>query len=125
MVEIQLIGKKNWEKHRVKQSEIEEAFFNEPSFVNSDIKHSEKKEREFWLSHDSSDYVTYTKLEKGNFPNLKPSTKTISLRIPEYLLDQIRQLANKQDIPYQSLIKVLLSKKVGEEIRESMKNQLT
>lgn len=83
-----------------------------PKFKN------EKEERNFWLSHDSSEYVNYNKLENGNFPNLKPTTKTISLRIPEYLLDQIRQLANKQDIPYQSLIKVLLSQKVKEEIRK-------
>lgn len=83
-----------------------------PKFKN------ENEERNFWLSHDSSDYVNYTNLEKGNFPNLKPTTKTISLRIPEYLLDQIRHLANKQDIPYQSLIKVLLTQKVREEIRK-------
>lgn len=60
--------------------------------------------------------MNFNKLQKGNFPNLKPTTKTISLRIPEHLLDQIRHLANKQDIPYQSLIKVLLSQKVKEEI---------
>ena len=73
---------------------------------------SETKEREFWESHDSSDYVDWGEARLASFPNLKPSTKTISLRLPEGLLDRIKIEANKRDMPYQSLIKVWLSEDV-------------
>jgi len=73
---------------------------------------SEAKEREFWESHDSSDYLDWDKAKSFAFPNLKLSTKTISLRLPEGLLDRIKIEANKRDMPYQSLIKVWLSKDV-------------
>jgi predicted DNA binding CopG/RHH family protein len=76
---------------------------------------TEKDEREFWESHDSSEYLDLSKAERAVLPNLKLSTKTISLRLPEGLLDRIKVEANKRDIPYQSLIKVWLAK----EIRES------
>ncbi len=73
---------------------------------------SEFEEREFWQSHDSSDYIDWGKAKSASFPNLKPSTKTISLRLPEGLLDRIKIEANKRDMPYQSLIKVWLSENV-------------
>ena len=73
---------------------------------------SEAKEREFWENQDSSDYVDWDKAESASFPNLKLSTKTISLRLPEGLLDRIKIEANKRDMPYQSLIKVWLSENV-------------
>jgi predicted DNA binding CopG/RHH family protein len=73
---------------------------------------SEAKEREFWESHDSSDYVDWGKAKPASFPNLKLSTKTISLRLPEGLLDRIKIEANKRDMPYQSLIKAWLSQDV-------------
>jgi len=75
---------------------------------------TEQEEREFWETHDSTDYVDWTKAESVSLSNLKPSTKTISLRLPEGLLDSIKIEANKQDMPYQSLIKVWLAEDVKE-----------
>ncbi len=75
---------------------------------------TEKGEREFWESHDSSEYLDMNKAECVVLPNLKPSTKTISLRLPEGLLDRIKVEANKRDMPYQSLIKVWLAKEIQE-----------
>ena len=74
---------------------------------------SEAQEREFWEKHDSSDYVDWSKAETISLPNLKPSTKTISLRLPETLLDRIKIEANKRDMPYQSLIKAWLMEDVS------------
>lgn len=73
---------------------------------------SEAEERDFWESHDSSNYVDWSKAEPTRFANLKPSSKSISLRLPVDLLEQIKVAANKRDVPYQSLIKVWLSEKV-------------
>ncbi len=75
---------------------------------------TEEEEREFWQSNDSGDYLDLTKAKRAALPNLKPSTKTISLRLPEGLLDSIKIEANKRDMPYQSLIKVWLAKEVQE-----------
>ncbi len=77
-----------------------------PDFKN------EAEERAFWETHDSSDYVDWSKAERARFANLKPSTKAISLRLPVDLLDRIKTAANKRDVPYQSLIKVWLSEKI-------------
>jgi predicted DNA binding CopG/RHH family protein len=77
-----------------------------PTFKN------EAEERAFWESRDSSDYVDWNTAERARFPNVKPSTKSISLRLPVALLEQIKIAANKRDVPYQSLIKVWLSEKV-------------
>lgn len=73
---------------------------------------SEAEERAFWEQHDSTDYVDWNKAEPIRFPNLKPSTKAISLRLPVDLLDRIKVSANKRDVPYQSLIKLWLAEKV-------------
>ena len=73
---------------------------------------TEAEERAFWESHDSSDYVDWSKGRRVRFPNLKPSTKAISIRLPVDLLERIKMAANKRDVPYQSLIKVWLSEKV-------------
>jgi len=70
---------------------------------------TETEERIFWESHDSSDYVDWKKAHSATFANLKPSTKTISLRLPESLLIRIKIEANKRDMPYQSLIKAWLA----------------
>ena len=75
---------------------------------------TEKEERKFWESRDSSEYLDLSKAQRAILPNLKPSTKTISLRLPEGLLDNIKVEANKRDMPYQSLIKVWLAKEVQE-----------
>ena len=73
---------------------------------------SEAEERAFWETHDSSDYVDWSKAQQIALPNLKPSTKTISLRLPQHLLDSIKAAANARDVPYQSLIKVWLQEKL-------------
>lgn len=73
---------------------------------------TEAEERAFWESHDASDYVDWGGAESVRLPNLKPSTKTISLRLPAALLERIKIEANKRDIPYQSLIKAWLAEDV-------------
>ncbi len=75
---------------------------------------SEQEERDFWENHDTSEYLDLSKAERAVLTNLKPSTKTISLRLPEGLLNRIKIEANKRDMPYQSLIKVWLAKDVQE-----------
>ena len=74
---------------------------------------SEAEERRFWETHDSSDYVDWSKAERVRLPNLKPSTTSISLRLPVSLLDRIKVAANKRDVAYQSLIKTWLADKTG------------
>ena len=74
---------------------------------------SEAEERHFWQTHDSSDYIDWTKAAGMRFPNLKPSTTAISLRLPVTLLERIKVAANKRDVPYQSLIKTWLAEKTG------------
>jgi len=69
---------------------------------------SEQEERSFWENHDSSEYVDWSKAKKALLPNLKPSTKSISIRLPEDLLERIKVEANRRDVPYQSLIKIWL-----------------
>ncbi|MDP2194473.1 MAG: BrnA antitoxin family protein [Rhodocyclaceae bacterium] len=73
---------------------------------------SEAEERAFWESHDSADYLDWSKAQRTVLPNLKPTTKTISLRLPQHLLDSIKAAANARDVPYQSLIKVWLQEKL-------------
>ncbi|HEY44523.1 MAG TPA: hypothetical protein G4O11_11135 [Anaerolineae bacterium] len=78
---------------------------------------TEEKERDFWAEHDSVDYVDWSKSERVVFPRLKPSTKTISVRLPEALLDDLKYIANKKDVPYQSLLKIYLAERVEEELK--------
>ena len=73
---------------------------------------SEAQERAFWETHDSTDYVDWSKAQRVVLPNLKPTTNTISLRLPQHLLDSIKAAANARDVPYQSLIKVWLQDKL-------------
>ena len=77
----------------------------------------EDKEREFWASHDSTEFIDWNNGERLILPNLKPSVKTISLRMPESLIDELKFLANKKDIPYQSLLKMFLAERVEKELR--------
>lgn len=86
---------------------------NIPDFKNED------EERKFWASHDSTEYVDWSKAEKVILPNLKPSTESISLRLPSHLLARIKEMANKKDVPYQSLMKIFLSEKVDQELKSS------
>lgn len=80
---------------------------------------SETEERAFWEINDSTEYLDWSKAKTGRFPNLKPSTKTISLRLPESLLDRIKIEANRRDMPYQSLIKAWLVEDVEEQRRRT------
>jgi predicted DNA binding CopG/RHH family protein len=82
-----------------------------PKFKNED------EEREFWSENDSSDYLNWKSAERVLFPNLKPSTRAISLRLPESLLDAIRQMANERDVPYQSLIKMFLQERIEQDFK--------
>lgn len=84
-----------------------------PKFKNED------EEREFWATADSSEYFDWSKAEGVVFPNLKPSTETISLRLPKYLLARIKEIANFKDVPYQSLMKIFLAERVDRELRSS------
>ena len=77
---------------------------------------SESDERAFWETHDTADYVDWSRARVGFFPNLKPSTETISLRLPASLLAELKILANKRDVPYQSLLKVFLAERIAHEI---------
>ena len=78
---------------------------------------TEAEEREFWETNDSLDYLDWSQAEPASFPKLKPSTKTISLRLPETLLNRIKIEANKRDMPYQSLIKAWLADEVNDNRR--------
>jgi len=81
-----------------------------PKFITED------DEREFWTTHDSTDYIDWSKATKNPaMPNLKPSTKPVTVRLPESLLVDLKTLANKQDIPYQSYMKMILADKVKRE----------
>ena len=77
---------------------------------------SEDKEREFWSSHDSTEFVDWKKGKRVVLPELKPSTKTISLRLPVSMLEKLKLLAHKRDVPYQSLMKIFLSEKIREDL---------
>jgi len=81
---------------------------------------SEEDEKQFWLKNDSSEYIDWSQAIKNpQMPKLKPSTQSISLRLPENLLNDIKMIANQKDIPYQSLMKVYLSEKVKKEINQT------
>jgi len=82
---------------------------------------SEDQERAFWSKHDSTDYIDWTNAKKVVLPNLKPSVKTISLRLPEMMLEQLKLLANKRDVPYQSLLKMFLAERIERELSHSTK----
>jgi predicted DNA binding CopG/RHH family protein len=81
-----------------------------PKFV------SEEQERKFWRDHDSSEYMDWDDADEVTFSKLKPSTKTISIRLPESLLEELKLLANKRDVPYQSLLKIFLSERIDAEM---------
>ena len=82
-----------------------------PKFENED------QEREFWSEHDSTEFIDWSQAETAVFSRLKPTTKTISLRLPEYMLEELRTIANKRDVPYQSLIKIFLKERIDQELR--------
>lgn len=81
-----------------------------PKFRNED------REREFWATHDSTEFLDWDKAERVHFSNLKPSLKTISLRLPEAMLETLKMIANKRDVPYQSLLKIFLAERLQDEL---------
>jgi predicted DNA binding CopG/RHH family protein len=85
-----------------------------PKFQN------EEEEREFWASQDSTEYLDWGEAERVVFPKLKPATKTISLRMSESMLNELKLLANKMDVPYQSLIKVYLRERIDRDLRKDI-----
>jgi predicted DNA binding CopG/RHH family protein len=76
---------------------------------------TEDEEREFWAKHDVVDFFDWDHSVRGSFPALKPSTTTISLRLPKGLLEELKALANERDVPYQSLLKVFLAERIARE----------
>ena len=81
-----------------------------PKFRNED------EEREFWASHDSTEYINWNQAEKFTLSKLKPSVRKISLRLPESMLEELQLLANKRDVPYQSLLKIFLTERIEKEL---------
>ena len=79
---------------------------------------NEDEERDFWSKRDSTEVVDWTKAALVTLPDLRPSLKTISLRLPAFMLEEIKRLAHKRDVPYQSLIKLFLAESVRRELRE-------
>jgi len=84
-----------------------------PRFRNED------EERDFWASHDSTEFVNWRQAERVKLPNLRPTTRTISIRLPEAMIERLKVLANKRDIPYQSLLKMFVADKIEEELRSA------
>lgn len=78
---------------------------------------NEEEESEFWNQNDSSEYIDWSKGKSAIFPNLKPSTQSVSIRLPVGMIESLKVLANKKDVPYQSLMKVFLSERVSKELR--------
>lgn len=81
-----------------------------PEFKN------ENEEREFWATHDSTEYINWDRAKKVTFSNLKPSVKKISIRLPESMIAELKFLANKQDVPYQSLLKIFVAERIKKEL---------
>ena len=78
---------------------------------------SEEQERAFWSEADSTEFIDWEKAKRVILPNLKPSTKKISLRLPELMIEELKFLANKRDIPYQSLMKMYLAERIHHDLR--------
>ena len=79
---------------------------------------TEEEEREFWASHDSTEYIDWSKAESVTLSNLKPSVRNISIRLPEIMVEELKLLAHKKDVPYQSLMKIFISERVEEELQK-------
>ena len=77
----------------------------------------EEQEREFWAAHDATDFIDWSKAQRLTLGQLKPTTRAISIRLPESLLEDLKLLANKRDVPYQSLLKIFLAERVAQEWR--------
>ena len=88
-----------------------------PKFRNED------REREFWATHDSADYVNWRKAQAVRLPNLRPTTRTVSIRLPITMIERLKILANKRDVPYQSLLKMFVADRIEEELRATRKTR--
>ena len=77
---------------------------------------SEEEERNFWAREDSTDYIDWTEATRVLLPNLKPSVRTISLRLPAAMIARLKMLAHKRDVPYQSLLKMFLAERLSQEM---------
>ncbi|TAK58077.1 MAG: hypothetical protein EPO24_08960 [Bacteroidetes bacterium] len=84
---------------------------------------SEDEEREFWAKNDSTEYLDWKKAKTVTFPNLKATNRTISIRLPETLIAEIKVLANREDVPYQSMLKILLAEKVREQFNDRLRKR--
>jgi predicted DNA binding CopG/RHH family protein len=84
---------------------------------------SEAAEREFWATHDSTDYIEWRAGERLILPNLKPSSQTISLRLPKPMLERLKLLANQRDVPYQSLLKIFVAERLKAEFESRPANK--
>jgi predicted DNA binding CopG/RHH family protein len=80
---------------------------------------SEDEERQFWATHDAADFFQWDRAAQPSFPNLKPSTESISLRLPVSMLDELKALANKRDVPYQSLMKIYLAEQIRQDRKKA------
>ena len=80
---------------------------------------SEDEEREFWSKADSTDYIDWKGAKRVTFSKLKPSLRTISLRLPEMMIEELKLLSNKMDVPYQTLIKIFLAERIKKELHAS------
>jgi predicted DNA binding CopG/RHH family protein len=80
---------------------------------------SEDEERRFWAKHDFTEFIDWQAAQRRRFPNLKPSLRTISLRLPVSMIEELKVLANKRDVPYQSLLKVFLAERLERERRRA------
>ena len=76
---------------------------------------TEDEERNFWAKRDSTEHVDWSKARRAVFPNLKPSSRTISVRLPESMIEELKALANRRDVPYQSLLKMFLAERIKKE----------
>jgi len=83
-----------------------------PRFRNED------EERDFWASHDSTEHIDWSEAKNVTMPKLKPTLKTISIRLPEIMIEELKLLSNKRDVPYQSLMKIFLAERVEQELRK-------
>jgi predicted DNA binding CopG/RHH family protein len=82
-----------------------------PTFANED------EERDFWATHESSDYFDWSQAKSVVFPNLKPTTKSVSIRLTEMMIRDLKSLANRSDVPYQSLVKIFLQERIQQELQ--------
>lgn len=78
---------------------------------------TEDQERQFWAANDSTEHLNWRQGKRVKLPNLRPTTRVISIRLPETMIERLKILANKRDVPYQSLLKLYVAERLEEELR--------